>query len=66
MAMGLGFGQSTIAGLVTRGVHRQCASYKLSTLVYSGLLGCREMRQLTLALGGKAEVACIGLCSTRW
>eukprot|EP00468_Gymnochlora_sp_CCMP2014_P006944 CAMPEP_0167767850 /NCGR_PEP_ID=MMETSP0110_2-20121227/16303_1 /TAXON_ID=629695 /ORGANISM="Gymnochlora sp., Strain CCMP2014" /LENGTH=390 /DNA_ID=CAMNT_0007656383 /DNA_START=2010 /DNA_END=3183 /DNA_ORIENTATION=- len=35
MARGLGFGQSTIAGLVTR--------------------GCREMRQLAMALGGKAE-----------
>eukprot|EP00472_Partenskyella_glossopodia_P003889 CAMPEP_0197525924 /NCGR_PEP_ID=MMETSP1318-20131121/15152_1 /TAXON_ID=552666 /ORGANISM="Partenskyella glossopodia, Strain RCC365" /LENGTH=371 /DNA_ID=CAMNT_0043079773 /DNA_START=302 /DNA_END=1417 /DNA_ORIENTATION=+ len=35
MAQGLGFGQSTIAGLVTR--------------------GCREMRQLAMALGGKAE-----------
>eukprot|EP00466_Bigelowiella_natans_P003029 jgi/Bigna1/70747/fgenesh1_pg.13_\ len=35
MAQGLGFGQSTIAGLVTR--------------------GCREMRQLATALGGKPE-----------
>uniref|UniRef100_A0A7S2TG28 Glycerol-3-phosphate dehydrogenase [NAD(+)] n=1 Tax=Lotharella oceanica TaxID=641309 RepID=A0A7S2TG28_9EUKA len=35
MARGLGFGQSTIAGLVTR--------------------GCREMRQLAIALGGKPE-----------
>mmetsp|Transcript_22183 Transcript_22183/g.30969 ORF Transcript_22183/g.30969 Transcript_22183/m.30969 type:complete len:343 (-) Transcript_22183:191-1219(-) len=35
MARGLGYGQSTIAGLVTR--------------------GCREMRQLAMALGGQAE-----------
>ena len=34
MAQGLGFGQSTIAGLVTR--------------------GCREMRQLAMALGGSS------------
>ncbi|GAB5353283.1 hypothetical protein AAMO2058_000024000 [Amorphochlora amoebiformis] len=35
MARGLGYGQSTIAGLVTR--------------------GCREMRQLAIALGGQPE-----------